>query len=59
MLATVEYQIATYSGKVKVNCDPNDEYDHIIAKAKRVVKLKTGGSLPFGYESWKVTERSQ
>jgi len=58
MLATVKYQVATYSGEVKVNCSENEEDEHIIAKAKRIVTQKAGGSLPFGYESWKVMERS-
>jgi len=58
MLATVKYQVATYSGEVQVNCNENDEDKHIIAKAKRIVTQKAGGSLPFGYESWKVVKRS-
>ena len=58
MIATVRYQVATYSGEVQVNCNENDEDEHIIAKAKKIVTQKAGGSLPFGYESWKVIERS-
>ncbi len=58
MLATVKYQIATYSGTVKVNCTENDGDEYIIAKAKRIVTHKAGGSLPFGYENWKVVGRS-
>ena len=58
MIATVKYQVATYSGEVQVNCDENDEDEYIIAKAKRIVTHRAGGSLPFGYESWKVVERS-
>ena len=58
MIATVKYQVATYSGEVKVNCDENDENEVIIAKAKRIVTQRAGGSLPFGYESWKVVGRS-
>jgi len=57
MMATVKYQIATYSGEVQVNCNENDEDEYIIAKAKRIVTQKAGGSLPSGYESWKVIER--
>ena len=52
MLAKVKYQIATYSGEVQVNCSENDEDEHIIAKAKRILTQKSGGSLPFGYERW-------
>ena len=58
MIATVKYQIATYSGEGQVNCNDNDEDEVIIAKAKRIVTQRSGGSLPFGYESWKVVERS-
>lgn len=58
MIATVKYQVATYSGEVEVYCDENDEDEVIIAKAKRIVTQKAGGSLPFGYESWKVVGRS-
>ena len=58
MTAIVRYQIATYSGEVQVNCNENDEDEYIIAKAKRIVTQRSGGSLPYGYESWKVVERS-
>ena len=58
MTATVRYQVATYQGEVIVNCNENDEDEYIIAKAKRIVKQRAGGSLPFCYESWKVVERS-
>lgn len=59
MIATVRYQVATYSGEVHVNCDENDEDEYIITKAKKkIVTQRAGGSLPFGYESWKVIERS-
>ena len=55
--ATVKYQIATYSGEVDIMCNENDENNHIIAKAKKVLTRKSGGSLPFGYEHFEVTER--
>lgn len=58
MIATVKYQIATYSGEVQVNCNENDEDERIIALAKRIVTQRAGGSLPFGYESWRVVARS-
>ena len=58
MITTVKYQVATYSGEVQVNCNENDEDEVIIAKAKRIVTQRSEGSLPFGYESWKVVERS-
>ena len=58
MTATVKYQVSTYSGAVEVNCNENDEDEYIIAEAKKIVTKRAGGSLPYGYESWKVTERS-
>lgn len=58
MTVTVKYWIATYEGDVDVTCDPYDEDDMIIAKAKRIVTRQAGGSLPFGYEKWKVIERN-
>ena len=57
MTAVVKYQVATYSGEVHVNCDENDDDDVIIAKAKRIVTQRSGGSLPFGYERWWIIER--
>jgi len=55
--ALVKYQVATYSGKEWVDCNENDENETIISKAKAQVRRKAGGSLPFGYESWRVIER--
>jgi hypothetical protein len=51
---TVKYQIATYSGEIQVTCDPDDESEVIIAKARRILTRQAGGSLPFGYESFKI-----
>lgn len=53
-LATVQYQIATYSGEVRVVCGDNADDDEIIAKVKRL--LSRNGPLPFGYESFSVTK---
>jgi len=52
----VSYQIATYSGEETVYCDPNDESETVIAKAKRQLKSKSG-EFPFGYQSFKIIER--
>lgn len=57
MIATVKYQIATYTGEIQVNCEPNEEDEFIIAKAKRILRIHSGGSTPFGSESWKVLNR--
>ena len=57
MIAKVKYQIATYSGTVVVNCSPDDENETIIARAKEKLRKQSGGSLPYGYESFEVIER--
>lgn len=57
MTAKVKYQIATYCGEIDVPCNEDSTNEHIIVKAKRILTNKSGGSLPFGYESWKVIER--
>lgn len=56
MTAIVKYQIATYSGEIEVLCDPDDDNDVIIAKAKRILRNRAG-TFPFGYESWIVVDR--
>jgi hypothetical protein len=57
MTAEVKYCIATYQGVIKVNCNQNDNDEFIIAKAKKILTEKAGGSLPYGYEKWKVVNR--
>ncbi len=52
----VKYQIATYSGEEIVYCDSNDDNDIVFAKCKRQLKARCG-TLPFGYESFKIIER--
>lgn len=62
MIATVEYQVATYRGKIDILCKPNEETDSIIARAKRLLRVRSGGSLPsepMGYESFRVIERKE
>jgi hypothetical protein len=54
--ATVQYQIATYKGEVDVYCEPDDDNDVIIAKAKKTL-TRQYGHLPYGYQSWKVISR--
>ena len=53
----VKYQVATYSGKIEVYCDENDDNDFIINKAKEILRRKVG-ALPFGYESFEIISRS-
>ena len=54
--ATVKYQIATYSGTITVTCDPNEDNEDIIARAKAKLRRDVG-SFPLGYELWKVIDR--
>ena len=54
--ATVEYQIATYSGSIDVPCKPDDENEHIIAKAKRILRNQCG-DFPFGTQQFVITNR--
>lgn len=58
MTATVKYQVATYSGTVRVVCDENEEDEYIIARAKKILRQRSGAPLPYGYEHWKVIDRS-
>ena len=51
---TVKYQVATYSGEIDVYCDENDDNEEIISQAKVILRRQAGGSLPYGYESFKV-----
>jgi hypothetical protein len=57
MIAFVKYQVATYSGTVQVQCEPDDEDEVIKAKAKKILTRQAGGSLPFGYESFTIIEK--
>ena len=56
-LATVKYQIATYSGEIHINCNENDEDEYIISKAKSLLKRRSGGCWPFGVEYFEVVSR--
>lgn len=57
-ICTVKYQVATYSGNITVYCDEDDSTDYVIAKAKRLLKVQSRGSLPFGYQSFTITSRT-
>ena len=59
MIAIVQYRIGTYTGEVRVFCDPDDETETVIATAKRIVRNRSGGSLPPGSESWKEVSREE
>jgi len=62
-VATVEYQIGTYSGRIEVHCGANDETHDVIAAAKASLKRKCGGAgiYPGGpcHESWRIVERGE
>lgn len=45
---TVKYQVSIYIGQVEVMCNENDKNEHIIAKARQILRRR-GGALPFGY----------
>ena len=58
MISTVKYQVATYSGEEKVyNVDPNDESETVTARARGQVMRRSGGTFPFGAESWREVAR--
>ncbi len=49
-----------YEGTIHLNCDPNEDNEYIIARAKKIL-LQQAKSFPLGiyYESWKVTARTE
>jgi hypothetical protein len=53
-LVRVEYWVADYHGFVDVAAgdDPDDET--IVARAKSLLRRRSGGSLPFGYQRFEV-----
>ena len=58
MISTVAYSIGTYSGEVRVfNVDPDDETEHVIARAKKQLTREAGGPAPFGAQSWREIRR--
>lgn len=58
MMATIQYQIATYSGTVEVFFDdPDADNDYLIARAKQQLRQRTG-TFPLGAETFKVISRS-
>lgn len=57
MIAKVRYRVATYAGEITIQCDPEDDDEIIIAKAKKIVTRQAGGSLPQGYEKFRIVER--
>ena len=56
-VVTVKYQIATYKGTIDIMCDENDDNDFIFARARRLLTQQSGGSLPYGMQSFAVIKR--
>jgi hypothetical protein len=56
--ATVKYQIATYSGEIQVTCDPDDDNEVVIGKAKAKLR-RLYGELPFRYQSFMIVKREE
>jgi hypothetical protein len=50
----VKYQVATYSGEIEVTCEEDCEEEQVIAKSKKLLTHQAGGSLPFGYQYFKI-----
>lgn len=59
MLATVRYQIATYTGEISVNVPTSADDAEIIAKAKRVASARGIGFSGPCFESWHVVAREE
>jgi hypothetical protein len=57
-IATVRYHVATYSGDISVSCDENDDNETICAMARAQLRRRVG-ELPFGYQSFRVTDRQE
>jgi hypothetical protein len=50
----VKYQVATYSGVISVRVSDDDDNATIVAKAKAKLRRQAGGTLPFGYQHFKI-----
>lgn len=55
----IRYQVATYSGTIVLYVDPNEENDAIKDRARTEVRRMAGGSLPFGYQAFKIVSREE
>jgi len=61
VIATVKYQVATYSGTVEVECTEKTSKSEILKKARDIINRKFGGSivpyLPFGYHHFSILSK--
>ena len=55
----VKYQVATYSGEITVTSYDDLEREQVIARAKDLLRRRSGGSLPYGYESFKIVSKEE
>lgn len=59
MTSVVEYRVGPYVGKIVVTgVDPDDESDHVCARARRILERRSSG-IPLGAETWRETERRE
>jgi len=60
MTATVKYRIGTYQGTITVNCQECEDAESIIARAKALLKKRSGG-YPLGLysESYKIVKQTE
>ena len=57
MIVIVSYSITNYPmGEIRVSCDPDEDDQFIIARAKKQLKRRFG-FVPIGYQSFKIIER--
>lgn len=59
MVITVGYSIGTYQGTVDVFADGDAEDDHVFAMARRKLREQSGGSLPFGAQSFTIIDKRE
>ncbi len=54
MLVEVEYWIATYHGRVRLNASEDEEDATLVARAKAKLRRESPTSLPMYYERYAV-----
>jgi hypothetical protein len=54
---TIRYQVSTYSGTIVLYVDPDEKDNTIEERARKEVQRMCGGSLPFGYQAFKIVSR--
>jgi hypothetical protein len=60
MISVVRYHVGTYSGEIRVlGVDPNEEPETVCARARKMLARRSGGSLPFGSQSFREVSREE